>query len=173
MRGVTQFVVQDAHDTTLCFFGSYLFRFTPGTMAISGFVAGAEISTFLAPPLKCKAATSRLVNSPVDSTTMSTPNSCQGISPGSRIDSTLTDLPSTKNPCFSACNEPWNLLKTVSYFNKCIRVLASVTSFTATTSRPACLAALKKHRPILPKPFIPIFAVSLQLQFFFQRICAR
>src|SRR5208283_3220171 len=100
--GVTQFVVQDAQDTTLCFFGSYLFRFTPGTMVISGFLAGAEINTFLAPPLKCMAATSRLVNSPVDSTTISTPTSRHGISPGSRMDNTFTDSPSTENPSFSA-----------------------------------------------------------------------
>src|SRR5208337_4337157 len=96
--GVTQLVVQDASDTTSCFLGSYLSRFTPGTTVMSGFLAGAETRTFLAPPFMCLAAASRFVKSPVDSTTTSTPCFDQGISLGSFTERILTSLPSTLNP---------------------------------------------------------------------------
>ena len=61
----------------------------------SGSFAGAEMITFLAPASRCLAASSRLVNSPVDSITTSTPRSPQGSAAGSRSASTLTSRPST------------------------------------------------------------------------------
>ena len=44
--GARQFVVQEAFDTILCLAGSYLFSFTPRTMVMSSFLAGAEMITF-------------------------------------------------------------------------------------------------------------------------------
>jgi len=59
-------------------------------MVMSSFLAGAEMITFLAPPLvMCTLAFSPSVKKPVDSTTRSTPSSFQGRLPGSRSASTL------------------------------------------------------------------------------------
>ncbi len=68
---------------------SYLSWLTPITMVMSSSLAGAEMRTFLAPPARCLAASSRLVKMPVDSMTMSTPSSPQGMSAGLRSESTL------------------------------------------------------------------------------------
>ncbi|CAM5587436.1 hypothetical protein SCALM49S_05138 [Streptomyces californicus] len=46
--------------------------------------------TFLAPPAMCFSASAFLVKMPVDSMTMSTPSSPQGMSAGLRSESTLT-----------------------------------------------------------------------------------
>src|SRR5439155_1580582 len=56
----------------------------PMQMVASGFLAGALMSTRLAPALICSSALSRLVKNPVDSNTTSTPKSFQGNFPGSR-----------------------------------------------------------------------------------------
>ena len=61
----------------------------------SGLFAGAVMTTFFAPAARCLAASSRLVNSPVDSNTTSTPRSFHGSCAGSRSDSTLNSSPST------------------------------------------------------------------------------
>ena len=63
---------------------------------MSGFLAGAVMTTFFAPALRCSCAFSRSVNSPVDSKTTSTPRSFHGSCPGSRIDSTLKLSPPTE-----------------------------------------------------------------------------
>ena len=68
---------------------------TPRTMVMSSFLAGALMSTFLAPPLRCPAATVASVKRPVDSMTMSTPRSPQGRLAGSFSERTLISLPST------------------------------------------------------------------------------
>jgi len=65
---------------------------TPITNIFASF-EGAEIITFLAPPVKCADAFSVVVNTPEDSTTYSTPASFQGISFGSLKLYTLTVLP--------------------------------------------------------------------------------
>ena len=62
---------------------------------MSGPFAGAVMTTFLAPAVTCLAASSRLVKSPVDSKTTSTPRSFHGSCAGSRSDSTLNSSPST------------------------------------------------------------------------------
>ena len=51
----------------LCDSGSYSSKLTPRATVMSGSVAGAEMMTFLAPASRCLEASSRLVNSPVDS----------------------------------------------------------------------------------------------------------
>ena len=47
--GARQLVVQLAFEMMLCLAGSYLSSFTPSTMVMSSFLAGAEMMTFLAP----------------------------------------------------------------------------------------------------------------------------
>ncbi len=69
--GATQFVVHEAKEIRLCFFGSYLSSFTPKTTVKSALLAGligAETSTFLAPASRCFEAASLFLNLPVDST---------------------------------------------------------------------------------------------------------
>ena len=56
---------------------------TPKTMVLRFPVAGAEITTFLAPACKCKPAFSSEVKKPVLSKTTSTPKSPQGRALGS------------------------------------------------------------------------------------------
>ena len=94
--GARQLVVQLALETTWCLAGSYVPSLTPSTMVASGFLAGAEMSTFLAPPLvMCSSAVSRLVKKPVDSRTTSTPSDPHGSAPGSRCLRILMAWPRT------------------------------------------------------------------------------
>ena len=105
--GARQFVVQEALDSTWWFSGSYFSSFTPRTIVISSFLAGAEIITFLAPPFMIWSLAPALplpgspiasVNMPVDSITIATPNSFQGMFPGSFSWNTLISFPSTTRP---------------------------------------------------------------------------
>ena len=57
--------------------------------------AGADITTFLAPALRCLLASSRLAKNPVHSMTTSTPRSPQGSCSGSLWAKTLISSPST------------------------------------------------------------------------------
>ena len=66
--GARQFVVQDALDT-ICCDPSSRWSLTPTTMVASTPLPGAEMMTFLAPPLRCALAASVLVKTPVDSMT--------------------------------------------------------------------------------------------------------
>src|SRR5690349_24205668 len=54
--GTRQLVVQLALEMTWCLLGSYLSWFTPYTMVMSSPLAGAEMTTFLAPAARCAAA---------------------------------------------------------------------------------------------------------------------
>ena len=67
--GPRQLVVQDALETILWFFGSYLSSFTPITIVMSSPLAGAEMMTFFAPASMCALALSASVKRPVDSIT--------------------------------------------------------------------------------------------------------
>ena len=49
----TEFVVHEAIEMRLCCAGSYLSSFTPRTSVTSGSVAGAEMTTFFAPAVRC------------------------------------------------------------------------------------------------------------------------
>ena len=53
--GARQFVVQDALEMMLCLAGSYMLSFTPSTMVMSSFFAGAEMMTFFTVPRRCLA----------------------------------------------------------------------------------------------------------------------
>ena len=89
--------------------GSYLSWLTPMTMVTSSSLAGAEMITFLAPLLRCWAASSRLVKMPVDSMTTSArgrPRGWDGSrwalastrSPPTVIDSSSKDTSSPSRP---------------------------------------------------------------------------
>ena len=66
-------------------------------------VAGAEITTFLAPAFKCNPAFSCEVKNPVHSNTTSTPNSPQGNNSGLRSAVTLISFPfTTKAPSLTS-----------------------------------------------------------------------
>ena len=66
--------------------------FTPYTTVISAFVAGALISTLLAPALRCICAFSFEVKMPVHSMTISIPKSLHGRSSGFFSAKILIDL---------------------------------------------------------------------------------
>src|SRR5208282_841324 len=112
--------------------------------------------TFLTGPRRCFLASAPLVKRPVDSTTISAPTLAQSISPGSFTLKTLNDLPSTEiesSVCVTLCGR---LPRMESYFSKCARVLASVTSFTATNWISLSSSAVRMMlRPMRPKPLMP------------------
>ena len=86
--GARQLVVQDAAETIRWLLRSLL-SLTPNTTVMSSPVAGAEISTRLAPASRCLPAASRLVKRPVHSSSTSMPSFSQGRSAGSRSANTL------------------------------------------------------------------------------------
>src|SRR5215213_1230048 len=117
--------------------------------------------TFFAPPSMWAAAPSRLVKTPVDSTTMSAPTSPQGISAGSRSAKVLISwsptcrtLPSKDT---SSCQIPWveSCLKRFARLSKGIRSLAATTSIS-----PRSIAAFVNSIPIRPKPFTPTLTAT-------------
>src|SRR3954469_17478225 len=156
--GARQLVVHDALEMTWWLSGSYASsKLTPSATVTSGSVAGAEMITFSAPASRCLAASSRLVNRPVDSITTCTPRSPHGSAPGSRSESTLTSRPSTTSEPSCSTTSPGKRPNTESYLSRCASVLESVMSLTATISMSALdsCAARNTLRPIRPKPLIP------------------
>ena len=104
--GAKQFVVQDALDTTSCRAGSYPSVLTPSTMVASTSLPGADRTTLRAPALRWRAASSRLRNFPVESTTMSAPTADQSRSAGSRSVVARTGRPSTTSDPPSTATVP-------------------------------------------------------------------
>ena len=133
--GTKQFVVQDAFDTTVWTVGSKSESLTPTTKVASAPEHGAETSTRGAPPSRWRAAASRLVKIPVDSTTTSTPRSPHGRSSGLRTDRTRSESSptlSTSPPTdTSTPRRPW----TESWLSRWAMVSMDPRSLTATTSR--------------------------------------
>src|SRR5689334_3550801 len=164
--GARQLVVHDALEMIWCVAGSYFSSLTPRTTVMSGPLAGAVITTFLAPASRCLAAASRLVNSPVDSTTTSTPRSFHGSSAGSRTARPLKPLPSTTISSSVEDTENGRRPRIESYLSRCASVALSVMSLTATISisvLPACFCAStarQKLRPIRPNPLTPTRTVT-------------
>ena len=76
--------------------------------------AGAEMTPFLAPPVRCAEALSLLAKKPVHSSTTSTPRSPHGSLAGSRSASTLMRLPLTTRYSPSTDTSPGNLPWAVS-----------------------------------------------------------
>merc|ERR1719453_2131427 len=91
--GPRQLVVHDAFESTLMSL-VYVVWLTPMTN-IGASADGAEMMTFLAPPLRCSLALSMVVKMPVDSQTMSAPDAPHGTSSGLRTAKNLIGLPST------------------------------------------------------------------------------
>src|SRR3954462_2542244 len=144
-----------------CFAGSYVSSLTPRTSVMSGFLAGAVMTTRFAPAVRCFAAASRSVNSPVDSNTTSTPRSFHGNCAGSYTDSTLNSSPSTEIASCLACTVACRLPRTESYLRRCARVLALVRSLTATKSMFLSPSAARMMlRPMRPNPLIPTLTAS-------------
>ncbi len=94
--GARQFVVHEAFEMMFWVAGSYSESLTPMTKVPSTFFAGAEMTTFFAPPSMWALAFSPSVKNPVDSTTTSTPRSPQGSLAGSRSSRATMRWPSTE-----------------------------------------------------------------------------
>src|SRR3989344_2558349 len=164
--GARQFVVQDAFDIIWFLLLSYILSFTPITIVMSGFFAGALIITFFAPAFRCCIAPSLSVNLPVLSITTSIFKSFQGSCFGSSTDKTFTFFPSIMRESFVYSTVPSYLPCTESYLNKWASVFESVTSFTATQLIfLSLMPALKINLPILPKPLIATFIIVSPLTF--------
>merc|ERR1740138_732284 len=114
--------------------------------------AGAVMTTFLAPAVKCLEAPGVSMKTPVPSMTMSMTNSFHGNCNGS-LEETIWMI------LTSASNVP----KTESYLTKCEACLTPPESLMATTSSKASLPLpcqhLKKLRPIRPKPLMATLQV--------------
>ena len=80
--GATQLVVHEAFDR-MFWLPSYDASLMPITTVRSSPLAGAEMTTFLAPALRCFPAESASVKMPDDSMTTSTPRSPHGSDAGS------------------------------------------------------------------------------------------
>ena len=78
----------------------------PMQIVMSSPLAGAEITTFLAPPARWPLAFSASVNRPVDSMTMSAPTDDHGSLAGSRSANTLMSLPSISRSLPTALTVP-------------------------------------------------------------------
>merc|ERR1719486_1731174 len=136
--GPRQLVVHEAFESTLMLF-SYVVWLTPITN-IGASADGAEMMTFLAPPLRCAEAFSMTVKMPVDSQMMSAPDSPHGTSSGFLHAKNLIALPSTvrvdaaSSYDTSPLYRPW----VESYLKRYAAYLTSqkgsFTAFTATSS---------------------------------------
>src|SRR5918997_1820477 len=163
--GARQFVVQDALLMIVCE-PSYFSWLTPMTMVRSSPVAGAEMTTFLAPPAStCLRASSALVKKPVDSTTTSTPRSPHGRLAGSRSERTFMVFPAILMPSPSAATSSDSTPRMLSYLSRCARTSGLVRSLTATISMslPLAAAARQKLRPMRPNPLMPTRTVTADL----------
>merc|ERR1719238_1786775 len=97
--GPRQLVVHDALDSTLMS-AVYVLWLTPMTN-IGASAEGAEMMTFLAPPLRCALALSIVVKMPVDSQTISAPASPHGTSSAFLTAKNLMALPSIVRVLFA------------------------------------------------------------------------
>jgi hypothetical protein len=143
-RGATELVVQDPLENTSDAVGSRFASLTPSTKVGTSPLAGAEMITFLAPPLRWASAFGPSAKNPVDSITTSAPTEPHGMAAGSRWANTLRMLspivmvsPSTPTP--SRCPEMESHSRSVA------SVAASVMSLTATTSMSASLASAARR----------------------------
>ena len=114
-RGARQLVVQEALETTVRLL-SYLSWFTPITN-IGASAEGAEMMTFLAPPLVWAEAWAVVVKTPVDSTMYSAPALAQGMAVGSLSLKTVIFMPLTIRNLPSSFTSPLNLPWVESYLN--------------------------------------------------------
>src|SRR5256885_2266624 len=117
-------------------------------------LAGAEITTFLAPAARCLSASGRSVNRPVLSSTRSTPSAFHGSFSGSLMADTLMGLPLTTraSPCGSTV--PGKRRGPDAYFRQCAPDLPSVIGIPVPplcdrgARRPGAPAVLRAHRRV-------------------------
>ena len=133
---------------------------------MSGSLAGAVITTFFAPAVRCLAASSRLVKSPVDSNTTSTPRSFHGSCAGSRIDSTLNSSPSTEMLSPLGLDLRVQVAEHRVVLEQMRERCALVRSLTATKSMFLSPSAARMMlRPMRPNPLIPtLTAIDPQIR---------
>ncbi len=157
-----QLVVQEALERTMCFFLSTRWPLTPITTIRSAPLTPVETTTLRTDPRRCFFASSALANRPVDSRITSAPVSCQGIRAGSVWAKMRIFFPSTVMEASSWVTVPGKVPCTESYFMRKAKVLASVMSLMATTSRGELRfsAALRNPRPMRPNPLIAIFMTA-------------
>ena len=125
-------------------------------------LAGAEITTFLAPAVMCWPAPSSSTKRPVDSSTMSMPMSPHGSFLGSRSARAVMRWPSTVRLSSSYSTVPGKRPCTESYLSRWARVWLSVRSLMATTStssRPS--RALNVRRPMRPNPLMATLVLAI------------
>src|SRR6266699_5647413 len=121
-------------------------------------LAGAEMTTFLAPAARCLQAESRSVKRPVLSSTRSTPRSRHGSFSGSFTALTRIVWPLTTSASSRTSTVPGKRPCTESYFRRCASVWGSVMSFTAANSTAFCFistAARTTFLPMRPNPLSP------------------
>ena len=112
--GARQLVVHEALEMMAC--PAYSPSFTPMTN-IGASLDGAEMTTFLAPASRCAWAVSRVVNTPVDSTTKSTSRLPHGMAAGSRSAKHDTTFPSMARWAPSSATSPGYRPCVLSYLN--------------------------------------------------------
>ena len=134
MTGASEFVVQEAFDTTACLDGSYLSSLTPRTIVRSESSAGALMTTRFAPASRCAAAFSLLVKKPVHSRTISTPSSFHGSFDGSFSLYSGIFTPSITRESSPASTGNFALPWTESYLMRYAISDGGVRSFSATIS---------------------------------------
>src|SRR5919197_1299145 len=88
--GTRQLVVHDAFEMIVCLAGSYFSLFTPMQIVMSSPLAGAEMTTFLAPAARCLDAFSLSVNPPVHRVEFQQVRECLGI--GDVVDTDKFDV---------------------------------------------------------------------------------
>ncbi len=116
---------------------------------------GAAMMTFFAPAARCGATSAFFLNSPVDSSTMSTPSSFQGSSAQLSVMLVIRiSLPLTTSALSLKETSPGNFPWTESYLRRWARMEDFALELTATISRSSQpIAALTRYRPTRPKPF--------------------
>merc|ERR1719163_1232746 len=140
---------------------------TPTTMVgVSASLAGAEMTTFLAPAGRCASHFSVVRKAPVDSQTYSTPASFHGISSGERTPERVTGMPLTMSEAPSSAishvplKRPW----TVSYSMRYLRYSgARAALMCLTTNASRSMAMRTTWRPMRPKPLTPSLIGALAL----------
>lgn len=111
------YIFQDFTYLTTFILGSYFSSLTPITN-MGASAEGAEMMTFFAPPLRCAPAFSMVVNTPVDSTTVSAPCFPHGMVVGSLLAYTSTVLPLMTSFPSTTLTSPLNLPWVESYLNR-------------------------------------------------------
>merc|ERR1719487_2378554 len=141
--GARPLVVHDAHETTFI-------------DVSSASLAGAEMTTFLAPPSMCFMQPSVVRNAPVDSQTYSTPADDHGISVGSRVAESETGRPLTMRPVSEISHVPLKRPWTVSCSRRYFMYSGDIGELMClSTNESRSMAMRTTWRPMRPKPLTP------------------